>query len=189
MGGERNETGVRLPTGMVTEARGLVPAMQAAPAYAWASVNATTVLRRALQLGLQALREELHAAEGVGGTVAPPLPPAPAPPRQAPRAPSPPAAAPEPVKAPAAATPEPSRPSTAPRKSSREKPPATVAGRKIRAWRQAERLDQAAAGERAGVSGPTISRVELGGATRRETLDRLVAVVPALAAADFESPA
>ena len=56
---ERKDRTVRIPEEMMEEAEQLVPAMAAAPAYAWASVNATSVLRRAIQLGLVALREEL----------------------------------------------------------------------------------------------------------------------------------
>ena len=63
---ERKDRTVRIPEEMMREAEDLVPAMAAAPKYRWASVNATSVLRRALQMGLDALREELGAAPSAG---------------------------------------------------------------------------------------------------------------------------
>ena len=74
------------------------------------------------------------------------------------------------------------------RRSSREKPPATVAGAKLRAWRGREELTQAAAAERAGVVQSHWSRWEQGKAVPTDdAFARLVVLVPDLAPKDFSS--
>lgn len=63
----KNMRAVRLPDGMFDEAEELIEPMMEDPRYNWAIVNTTMVIRRALQLGLDALRGELDASAGGDG--------------------------------------------------------------------------------------------------------------------------
>lgn len=154
---DRNETNVRLPLTVVGEARDMVPAMQADPRYAWANVNATTVLRRALQLGLVALRAEL-AGEVPPVTAPPPRteppPVTPVPPEQPPQARRKPA------------EPDDGAPASAflreYKRPSRLSKPATASAARLREWRQREALTQLQAAERLGVGQSTFSALETG---------------------------
>ena len=72
------------------------------------------------------------------------------------------------------------------RRSSRTKPPMTVAGVKIRAWREGEGLKQAEAAERLGVVQSHWSRIERGEMLPSdEVTARLAELVPELEAADW----
>jgi len=130
----------------------------------WNSVrwSRSMVLRVALARGLQALEQEVNGE---------PTPePAPAV-REVTRQPDPP-----PVSAAA------QRPS-----GFQEKPAATVAGAKLRAWRHSEGLGVSAAADRLGVSRATLSRYELKSVSPNARA-AVAALVPGIDADDWTAP-
>lgn len=132
-------------------------------------VTRSTVARLALVRGL----ELLEAGRGL---------PQPAPPRAPSTAPAAPKAR------PATRIMDGARAGRRKRRSSREKPPATVAGVKLRAWRDREGLTQTAAAERAEVAQSHWSRWEQGKAVPTDAaFARLVVLVPDLTPKDFSS--
>lgn len=137
-------------------------------------VTRSTVARLALLRGVEMLE--------AGKVPDAPEPPAPAP---KPRAAKPAPAAPKPAPKVTRLPPGPRRV----RKSSRTKPPLSIAGVKIRAWREQEGLKQAEAADRLGVVQSHWSRIERGEMLPSDDVaDRLDYLVGGIAPGDWTAP-
>ena len=130
---------IKVPQELVALAGGLVPSVQALPAYKWVPVSKAAVLRLALSRGLSVMAEEFAGGEPAPtATIAPPAKVQPSPP----------------------AEPDDEEPAPACRKPSRMVKPATAA--RLREWRQGEGLTQTQAAELLGIGQPRYSALETG---------------------------